>query len=41
MIAYFAAQAIRVKFIVGVRGDLRGGTFLSENHKRRVDGDAC
>ncbi len=40
MIAYFVARAIRNKIIVGVRGDLRRGAFLSENHERRVDGDA-
>ena len=40
MVCYFVVQDIRIKIIVGVRGDLTRGASLSENHKRRSDGDA-
>ncbi len=40
MVGYFVAQAIRAKIIVTVRGNLKRSSFLTENHERRVDGDA-
>jgi len=40
VVGYYEAQAIRAKIIVTVRGNLKRGASLSENHERRVDGDA-
>jgi hypothetical protein len=40
MVGYFEVESIRGKNVVTVRGNLKRGSFLSENHERRVDGDA-
>ena len=40
IVGYYVAKAIRAKIIVTVRGNLKRGSFLSENHEGRVDGDA-
>ena len=40
MVGNFVAEAFLAKIIVIVGADLVGGSFLSENHERGVDGDA-
>ena len=40
MVGYFVAQAADTKIIVTAYDNLRGRSFLSEDHQRRVDGDA-
>jgi len=37
---YFVGRAIEAKSIAAVYGNLMCGSFLSEDHERRVDGDA-
>jgi hypothetical protein len=40
MVGYFVAQAANARITVTACGNLRGRSFLSEDHERRVDGDA-
>jgi hypothetical protein len=40
MIGYFVVQPFRARFIAIVRGNLMRYSFLSQNHERRIDGDA-
>jgi len=40
MIRYFVAQAADARITVTVCGDLKRRSFLSDDHERRVDGNA-
>lgn len=40
MVGYFVGRAIEAKSIAAVHGNLMCGSFLSEDHECRIDGDA-